>query len=419
MSTQTEAQTTATPKPARRGRRIAVLIAGNLAVLVGLLLALELIGRVCVWIWEIPTEFRSAPFRGFGQTDPVLWWTLQPNLDTRAQDVRVRTNASGFRDERAGIPPGKIAVYSLGDSTTYGWRVEPGEMYTARVEAALGGDAAVVSTGVPGYTSYQCLMQLRDRVLPLKPAIVTILASNNECRAREIGDRERGRRLARQRALQEYLGFSHFWILVSRAPQAVRQSFDEEFSRGRPANTRKEYQENLREMIRLARAAGCRVIVMSLPMRLQFHPDWKVEDPRIPEVRELIRRADAESDPARRRPLLEEAIRLEPNQFPAHWRLAQALLSEGRIAKARQAFRAARDGDLHPEATKPSYNSVVKALCAEESVPFVDLDAAFEASGLTESQLFVDHCHPTVAGQQLIADCLAPAVKREIEALGR
>ena len=64
-------------------------------------LALEAVGRAVVWWQRIPTQFFPQPFRGFGQTDQRLWWTLRPNLNTVAQGVRLRTNRLGFRDDRA------------------------------------------------------------------------------------------------------------------------------------------------------------------------------------------------------------------------------------------------------------------------------------------------------------------------------
>jgi lysophospholipase L1-like esterase len=384
-------------------------------VFVGTLLGLELVGRVAVWFCGIPTEFTPEPFQGFGQTDPVLWWTLQPNLDIESQGVRVRTNGMGFRDERDDLPPDALRVFCLGDSTTYGWRVEADEMYSSLAERALGErlerPVSIVSAGVPGYTSYQVLEQFRERILPLRPDVVCVLASNNECRARAIGDRERGERLARTRAVERWLGFSHFWILISRAPESMRRGWEIDSPPGRVANTADEYRQNLAELIRLAREHNCRVVLMTVPIRLRFEPTWPSHDLPVPQVADLLRRAQQtrflDEPPETQETLLKEAVRLAPDQFTAHWRLAQLYLELDRPSEAKQHFELARDGDLHPETAKPAYNRVLLDLSSDLSVPLVDLDQRFTAADLPTSELFLDHCHPSPAGHRIIAESLS------------
>lgn len=383
-----------------------------------LLLVLELIGRLCVWLGEIPTEFRPEPFHGFGQTDPVLWWSLQPRLDTESQGVRVRTNRYGFRDDRDDLPADARRIFCLGDSTTYGWRVEAAEIFAAQVERTLRerlgrstSDVAVVSAGVPGYTSYQVLEQFRERILPLHPDIVCILASNNECRARAIGDRERGERLARTRAVERWLGFSHFWLLISRAPESVRRGWELDSPPGRVANTPDEYRQNLAELIRLAREHDCRVVFMTVPIRLRFEPTWPLHDPANAQLAALLRRAQQarflDEPPDSQESLLKEAVELAPEQFTAHWRLAQLYLELGRPSEAERHFELARDGDMHPETAKPAYNRVLRDLCSNQSVPLVDLDRAFLATGVAPHELFLDHCHPSERGHRIIAEPLS------------
>lgn len=409
------------PEPvAKAGRlsgwRRAPAIAGvNLVILAILLLGLELVGRIGVWYREIPEGFRPEPFHGIGQTDPVLWWRLQSRIDTVAQGVRVRTNARGFRDPRETIPPGTVGVYALGDSTTYGWGVEARQMYTAQAERlrnrGAARPAAVVSAGVPGYTSYQCLLQLRESILPLGPDVVTVLASNNECRARPLGDRRRGERLERLRRWDAWLGFSHFWRLVADRSRSSRRRSEADPPPGRVANTTDEYRANFLEIIRTARDAGAEVVVMTVPLRLRFEPTWKTYDHPSPDVAALLAQAGAIADPAARRPLLERAVALQPGQFEGHFRLARCLDELGRPGEAHRHYRLAREHDLHPETARPGYNQVLRDLCRAERVRLVDLEAIFEGSGLPEAALFLDHCHPSAEGHRLIGEALAKALK--------
>ncbi|MDB5349018.1 MAG: lipolytic protein family [Planctomycetota bacterium] len=401
--------------PASRRPRLRVIVLGNLLVLAGLLVVAELVARIVVWTWVIPTTFETKPFQGFGQTDPMVWWKLRPNLDARMGGVRLRTNRLGFRDERQEVPPDSLKILCLGDSSTFGWGVDASRMYTAVAERGLasrsGRGAAVVSAGVPGYTSFQSLQQFREQIARLKPDWVVVMASNNECRARNLGDRERGRLLARKQALHRWLGFSRLWLLISRAPEALSRTWDLDPKPGRVADTPDEYAQNIRDLVAEARRANLRVLVMNMPLRLRSAPVWKQFERPTPEVADLLRRAEdaskAEAPVEKQAALLEQAARLQPNQFEAHWRMGNLELRRGRTAEADRCFALARDGDLHPETSKPSYNRVLSAVCRDLDVPFIDLDSLFRESGLDESALFLDHCHPSPTGHRLIGRELA------------
>ena len=399
----------------RRRPQAKIIVLGNLLVLAGLLVTAEVLARLVVWTWEIPTTFEAKPFQGFGETDPVVWWKLRPGLDARMGGVRLRTNRLGFRDDHEELPAGLPRIYCLGDSSTFGWGVEASRMYSAVAERALeakaGAKAALISAGVPGYTSFQCLQQFREQIARLRPDWIVVMASNNECRARNIGDRERGRLLARKQTLHRWLGFSHLWLLLSRAPEALTRTWDLEPKPGRVADTTDEYSQNLRDLIREARALNCKVLIMSMPIRLRSMPNWSHFDNPSPEVQDLLSRvgqARKADEPLEAQiTLLEEAAKLQPIQFEAHWQLAKLELRRGRTIEADRQFALAREGDLHPETSKPSYNRTLALLCRDEKVPFLDLDRLFQESGLDEDALFLDHCHPSTTGQKLIGQELA------------
>jgi lysophospholipase L1-like esterase len=278
-------------------------------------------------------------------------------------------------------------------------------------------DPVVVSTGVPGYTSYQSMRQFHERVLPLRPDWIIVLSSNNECRARNMGDRDRGRWLDRKYALHRILGFSHFWLLVSRGPESLRRSWDQDPGPGRVANEPAEYIQNLRELTAQAKKAKCKVALATVPLRLEAYPIWKVYDELGPEARRrltLAQRAAAQGEtPERRRTLFERAVAAEPKQFSANWGLAEACRELNRPEEARRCYRAARDADLHPDAAKPAYNDVLRQLCNTEGFPLIDLENRFLESGLGEHELFQDHCHPTNRGHRLIAECIADLFRTE------
>lgn len=89
--------------------------------------------------------------------DAALLWRLRPNLQLQADVLslgaarawRVHTDAAGFR-----LPAAPDAtIFALGDSCTFGWGVEDGEAWPARLATILG--QPVQNLGIPGYSVMQ------------------------------------------------------------------------------------------------------------------------------------------------------------------------------------------------------------------------------------------------------------------------
>ena len=91
-------------------------------------------------------------------------------------NVAVNINREGFRDSDAPPAPGKPVILSLGDSFAFGWGVEYPEVFSTRLEAALGGpaEARVLKAAVPGTGTTDHLALLRE-LLPKHPRVGTVL----------------------------------------------------------------------------------------------------------------------------------------------------------------------------------------------------------------------------------------------------
>src|SRR5689334_14172915 len=119
-----------------------------------------------------------------------------------------------------------IKIVTLGDSITKGWRagVKKEETFPYLIEQDLkkkGIEAEVINVGIGGETTRQALARL-DKVLALKPKIVTIMYGSNDS-----------------------------WIDKGKEDARV------------PAA---EYEKNLRKMIADLRAAGAEPILMTPPI---------------------------------------------------------------------------------------------------------------------------------------------------------
>jgi lysophospholipase L1-like esterase len=99
----------------------------------------------------------------------------------------IQLNADGYRgpDVAVAPSPSTVRVACIGDSWTFGMNVNQDQSYPSRLAAWLGREEPgrqyeVLNFGVLGYSSFQGLRLLKDRVLPLGPSIVAIGFAMND-----------------------------------------------------------------------------------------------------------------------------------------------------------------------------------------------------------------------------------------------
>ncbi len=116
--------------------------------------------------------------------DATLIYELVPGSETTRDDVRVRINSAGFRDDEfpgQGVSVGRRIVM-LGDSVAWGWGVQMDAAFPQLLESQLHKMAneqgetppAVYNLAVDGYSTEQELRLLELRGLELQPDLVII-----------------------------------------------------------------------------------------------------------------------------------------------------------------------------------------------------------------------------------------------------
>ncbi len=214
-------------------------------------------------------------------TDEQLFWKLRSNvqLDVRnnvyqtiGEPIRwkIETNAEGFRGpwlpaDRNQADP---LIVCLGDSCTFGFRVDQGETYPRQLQAFLRAHglphAVVLNCGVPGYSSFQGA-RVAEQLLPrLRPDFVIMAFGANDLEPAFWTDL--------QRSGQKVPLSGAFSGLRSRL--AVARLFDRLFRSQRVApeasipNQRRvndeQYAANLSAMITAAKEVGAEVMVQDL-----------------------------------------------------------------------------------------------------------------------------------------------------------
>jgi lysophospholipase L1-like esterase len=205
--------------------------------------------------------------------DALLGYAFRANCEAVLEGTPFSTNSLGLRSPEVRAD-GSVRVLALGDSCTWGWAVGQDQSYPAELQRRLDErDPAarfqVINAGVPGYTSYQGLEYLRNRGLALDPAIVIIAYGFNDLF--ETGDIEEQLRTLRASPRL-------FWIesnlqQVSSFYRWMRWRADAVPKGSSVRVTVEKHRRNLDEMIRLARAHGADVILLSF---------WSPQQPQFP-----------------------------------------------------------------------------------------------------------------------------------------
>jgi hypothetical protein len=155
-----------------------------LFLLAGLLVSLALAEAVLLFFPRFdpqpPSYPGEVPDRGSEHLipDPALGWRMRPNTDWQADtdeyQVRYRSNAEGFRDERppgGGQKPRRIAL--VGDSLAFGFGVSFEQTYGALLESKLP-ETAVYNFALPAFGLDQMWRSVAEVALPIRPDLVIV-----------------------------------------------------------------------------------------------------------------------------------------------------------------------------------------------------------------------------------------------------
>ena len=292
------------PRPSRLARlakRLAALLAG-LALGVA---ALEAALRLTDWQ---PYLDPIGP-RGLFVADPELGLRLRPGFEGRHRhpeyDVAVAVNAAGLREDRALAPkpPGTFRILSLGDSFAYGHGVEIEQTYGRLLEGRLG--CEVWNAGAPTYGQRHMRLALAKYKDAVEPDLVlaTFLFANDLLDNAGPGPTERGGLVISpevaafvDRSGPLSFAFDHSDVLLyltlgwykwrhdydpapalapDVGPHEAWPDLIEFRAVERPPELElgwRNAEEHLAGLAREARAAGCALVLIDLPLWYQVDP---------------------------------------------------------------------------------------------------------------------------------------------------
>jgi lysophospholipase L1-like esterase len=212
------------------------------------------------------------------------------------------------------------------------------------------------------------------------------------------------------RAQRHFFGNMHFPLIRSEAQYALRLQF---------------LESTLKQMIAFAAAHEVQIIFIPAVPNLLSAPGDSIHGPAY-EARseawdELFARAESQPD-SELFAIFDQLHAIDSEFAMLHYMLGQARLTGGDVDRGLQALQKANLLDRRGDRANADVMDCILRVCAEHNVSAVDLREAFFAEIPAENQrqlrgesleLFLDHCHPTQKGHQMIADAFVNALVAE------
>ena len=187
----------------------------------------------------------------------------------------------------------------------------------------------------------------------------------------------------------------------------------------------KDFKTNLLRMTNIAERAGAKMILVTPASNIRDFSPFKSEpsqylsDADVKQInmfKDLVNSALQKEDHIRAVSVAENALALDGRDADLLYHYAQSLYALERINEARTAFTQARDEDICPLRALTPISAIVSTVAQDKNTGFIDYDRIVNeqsVNGIPGSELFLDHVHPTIEGNKLLALAIIEEMKQE------
>ncbi len=415
----------------------------SLIVCVLFFVALELVLAAC---GVTPVVRDEDPYVGFSSYVPLF---VEEEVDGRAVLKTAPNKLSVFNPQQfpKSKPQGTFRVFCLGGSTTYGRPYDDTTSFCGWLRELLpAADPSkkweVINAGGISYASYR-VAKLMEELARYEPDLFIIYSGHNEFLERRTYASHFQRPSALD-ALGGLLAHSRTYAAVNRLLPRTRSQPGSSASRsayqlpeevvtildqsvGPEAYQRDDqlrehilnhYRLNLRRMTRIARTSGARVILVVPASNLKDASPFKSVNQAglTNESRRAFHRLMhqvwnllQEDNAAAALKAADQALEIDDRFAELYFLRGHALLKLGRYEEARQSYLLAVDEDICPLRAFAEIEQIVADVAQEQQVPCVDFAGIVREAAehnIPGSDLFLDHVHPTIATNRLLAKAI-------------
>jgi len=396
-----------------------------------------------------PVIIAEDPYVGFESYLPLF------RLNAKTQELETAPNKLDFFNKQRFSrrkAPNTFRIFTLGGSTTYGHPFEDGTSFSGWLRAYLEAAAPernweVINCGAISYASYR-VAKVMEELVDYQPDLFIVYSGNNEFLERRTYS-DIIEEPAALRSVNRLLGHSRLYALARKAAQRGAERAREKYeltgeveeilnrSTGLDAYYRDDslreqvlshYRYNLGRMRDMARASGAQMILVTVPVNEKDFAPFKsqftksldeVERRRVQTLLDQAKDALAEKEPGKAKTLLLEAVEIDPRYADTHYLLGRAWLALEAYDEAERAFLTAIEEDVCPLRALAGMNEAIFEIAQQTRVPLVDFRETLKTKarreyghGLLGDEFFLDHVHPTVATNGILARSLTEEISR-------
>jgi lysophospholipase L1-like esterase len=388
------------------------------AVALVLLLAVEGALRTLTFATSDPVDpiDRAIPIPMI--VSPDYGWVLRPEARTLYKgQIWYEFDQAGYRaiDTAQILDRSRPKIAFVGDSNTFGWKVRTEKTFAEIVETRLSGVDAV-NLGVPGYSSYQGRLVVRERLRELQPRIVVISFNFNDRRATLTPDGpDRALSIYRQshadglRGVERWLErHSRLYLALQRVLRPIKTTapshegpVEVRIDQLVPRVDESQYRENLTTMVTESLDQGVQPVFLLLRDSQETMGRLRpgVASYEAGDMAETIRQLLPYTDnPA------------DEYSAMARWYVGHAYQRQGNPEGAQAMFLGRAefqevDGG-YPFRPDTPYNDIMREVAHAMNVPLIDATGVLDA----HSEVFTDMCHFNEEGHRLVGELAATAL---------
>ena len=381
----------------------------------------------------VPLYERTDPYVGFSGYAPLFLQRTpsgeEPIFETAHNKIRW-FNPQRFSARKA---EGTTRIFCVGGSTTYGRPYEDRTSFCGWLRLFLpvvdpSRRWEVINAGGISYASYR-VARLMEELANYEPDLFIVYSGHNEFLEQRTYDkllktpelvRNLGALASRTRLYSALYDVTYERDAV--LPTEVTALLDhsvgpEDYHRDDEMRgaVLDHYRTSLMRMTHISERAGAKLILVTPASNVgdfspfKSEPDSRASALDIRQVDTLKFEATAAldaGDHARAVAIAERALTLDDRDAELLYLQARALRALGRIDEARRAFTEARDEDVCPLRALTPVRAIVADVARARNAGLVDFAHIVDErspDGIPGSELFLDHVHPTIEGNRLLA----------------